>query len=84
MSGRLLTSVASIALFAVPLGLSVWALLDAAHRPAWAWALAERRQVAWLAAICVGVLFVVPGLVAAGLYLGRVRPRLAAVERGEL
>ena len=44
-------------LAAVPLGISLWALLDAARRPQWAWALAGRRQVVWMAAIMLGTLF---------------------------
>ena len=38
----------------LPLALTVWALLDAARRPEWAWALAGRRRVVWLAAILFG------------------------------
>lgn len=69
---------------AIPLGISLWALLDAARRPRWAWALADRRQVVWMALVLFGVLTVVGGLVISGWYLARVRPALAAVERGEL
>ena len=43
-------------LAAVPLGISLWALLDAARRPQWAWALAGRRQVVWMAAIMLGTM----------------------------
>lgn len=76
------TVVASVA--AIPLGISLWALLDAARRPRWAWALAGRRQVVWMAVIMLGVLSVVGGLLVSGWYLLRVRPALAAVERGEI
>jgi len=69
---------------AVPLGISLWALLDAARRPRWAWALTGRRQVVWLAAILFGALTVVGGLAISGWYLLRVRPLVAAVERGDL
>lgn len=69
---------------AVPLGLSVLALLDAARRPAWAWSLAERSQVAWLAVILFGVLLVPLGIVVSLRYLIWTRPRLAAAEEGRI
>lgn len=69
---------------AIPLAISVWALLDAARRPRWAWALADRRQVVWMALVMFGALTVVGGLAISGWYLLRVRPLVAAVERGEL
>ena len=71
-------------MFSVPLALTVWALLDAARRPEWVWALAGRRRVVWLAAILFGGLVVVVGLVVSTVYLVRVRPVLAAVESGRL
>ena len=76
-------TIISIVLFGIPLGLSVWALLHAAHRPGWVWALAERNRALWMAAIMVGILSVVLGLFIASLYLLRVRAHLAAVEEGD-
>jgi hypothetical protein len=72
------------AIVLVPIGVSMWALLDAARRPRWAWALADRNQVAWMGAILVGVLSVLGGLAVSGWYLLRVRPRVAAAEDGRL
>jgi len=74
--------VASVAAF--PLCLSLWALLDAAHRPEWAWALAGRRQVVWMAAILFGTLTVIGGLVLCTWYLTRVRHEIAAAEDGRI
>lgn len=68
---------------AIPLCLSVAALLDAARRPQWAWALANRSQLAWLGAIAFGLFIVVGGLAIASWYLVRVRPEIAAVEAGD-
>lgn len=82
--GELAGTIALTALASLPLALSLWALLDCARRPAWAWALAGRRQVLWLAAILVGFLMVVGGLVIASWYLLRVRPVVAAAEDGRL
>jgi uncharacterized membrane protein len=75
----------AVTLFAcIPLGISVWALLDAAHRPEWAWALAGRRRVVWMAAIMFGVLTVIGGLIISSWYLTSVRPRIRAAEDGDV
>jgi hypothetical protein len=68
----------------VPLLLTAWALLDAARRPEWAWALAGRRRVVWLAAILFGALVLVVGLVVSIAYLVWVRPAVAAAESGRV
>jgi hypothetical protein len=68
----------------IPLGISIWALLDAAHRPEWAWALAGRRRVLWMAVIMFGVLSVIGGLVISAWYLVGVRPRIRDAENGNL
>src|SRR6476646_1262130 len=47
------------AFLCIPIGLSLWALLDAARRPAWAWPLADRNQAIWMALILVGFFSVV-------------------------
>lgn len=66
----------------IPLGLSLWSLLDAARRPQWAWALAGRRQVVWMAVIMFSVLTVIGGLATSWWYLTKVRPAIAAAEDG--
>jgi MFS family permease len=77
-------AVVATLLAGVPLALSVWALLDAAGRPEWAWALAGRRRVMWIAAILFGVLTLVVGLLVSVVYLVRVRPEIAAAEQGRV
>ena len=62
----------------------IWALLDAARRPQWAWALAERRQVVWMAAIMFGTLTVIGGVVLCTWYLTRIRHEIAAAEEGQI
>lgn len=79
---ELFGTIAWTAVLCVPLGVSLWALLDCARRPGWAWALAGRRQVVWLAAICIGVVSVVGGLAVSGWYLLKVRPLIARAESG--
>ena len=69
---------------ALPLALTAWALLDAARRPEWAWALAGRRRVVWLAAILFGGMALVVGLVVSSVYLVRVRPEIEAAESGRI
>lgn len=69
---------------AIPLGLTLWALLDAARRPQWAWALTERRQVMWMAGIMFSALTVIGGVAVSTYYLLKVRPRIAAAEEGQV
>ena len=77
-------AVVATLLAGVPLALSVWALLDAAGRPEWAWALAGRRRVMWIAAVLFRVLTLGVGLVVSVVYLVRVRPEIAAAEQGRV
>lgn len=72
-----------LALFAAfPLSLTVWALLDAARRPQWAWSLSGRRQVVWMAAIMFGAATVCGGLFISTWYLVRIRQEVRAAEEG--
>lgn len=82
--GRLAWEMVLITLAAIPLGISVWALLDIARRPAWAWGLSGHNRVGWLAAVLVGMCSVIGGLVISGLYLLRIRPRVADAEAGRI
>ena len=83
-TGRFLGAVALTLFACFPIGLSLWAFLDAAKRPQWAWALSAHRQVVWLVAIPFGVLTVCGGLAISAWYLVRVRPVVAAAEHGDL
>lgn len=74
----------SIVVFSLPLGLSVWALLDAAHRPEWAFALANRSRTTWVALNAAGIFVCAAGVLVAAWYLLRVRPVVAAAETGRL
>ena len=80
----MLIAVATVTVLAVPAALSVWALLDAARRPEWAWALAGRRRVVWLALSAGGLLVLVPGVAIALWYLLIVRRDVAAAEAGDV
>jgi hypothetical protein len=79
---ELFGAIAVTAVLCVPLAISLWALLDCARRPQWAWALAGRRQVVWMAAICLGFLTLLGGLAISIWYLLRVRPVVARAEGG--
>jgi hypothetical protein len=79
-----LLTLLGIIVFSIPLALSVWALLDAARRPEWAFALAGRSRVVWVAACCIGILFNWVGLTVSLWYLIRVRPQVAAAESGQV
>jgi len=80
--GRLLLAMGEVMLLSIPLGLSLWALLDCAHRPAWAWALTTRSQAVWMACILGGMLLVPVGLLVSGWYLVRIRAEVAGAEAG--
>lgn len=82
--GRLFWAIAVTAVVCVPIGVSLWALLDCVRHPQWAWALSGRRQLVWLIAILFGFVSVVGGLLVSGWYLLKVRPVVAAAERGPL
>lgn len=75
-------AVALAAFAAVPLSLTIWALLDAARRPQWAWSLSGRRQVVWMAAIMFGAATVCGGLFISAWYLARIRQEVRAAEEG--
>lgn len=80
----LFEAIAVTAVFSIPLAISLWALLDCARRPSWAWALADRRQVVWMAAILVGFFTVIGGLMISGWYLLRIRPEIRDAESGRI
>ena len=62
----------------------MWAMLDAAHRPEWAFAFAGRSRTLWVAVTAAGILVCAVGLVVSLYYLVKVRPEIAAVEAGRL
>ena len=82
--GSYIAAAAVVTLLSIPLGLTGWALLDAARRPAWAWSMAERSQAGWITGILMGALMVPVGLAISGYYLVRIRPQVARVEAGDL
>jgi len=73
-----------VLLSSLPLALSVWALLDVARRPAWAWGLSDRDRVLWMFLILVGILCMPAGICISAWYLLRVRPIVANAEDGRL
>ena len=73
-----------LAALSIPLAVTAWAFLDAAHRPRWAWAFAGRNQLVWMVVIAAGILTVIGGLLLSGWYLLRIRPQLAAIENGDI
>ena len=80
--GAVAGALAWVLVLTAPLSLSAWALLDAARRPRWTWAFADRPQVGWMVAIMLTALIPAVGVAVALVYLLRVRRRLAAVEAG--
>lgn len=82
--GEFAVAVVVTSFFAIPLAVTLWAFLDAARRPQWAWALAGRNQVLWIAVILFAALSVVGGLCVSAWYLSKVRPVIAAAEQGRI
>ncbi len=77
-------AVVFVTVAALPLIWSVIALLDAARRPGWVWALAGKSQALWMALILMGILSLVGGLIIATIYMRRIRPILIDAENGIL
>ena len=61
------------------LGLSIWALVDALSRPAWAFRASGNNKTLWVVLEAVGL--VVCGLILSLVYLIAIRPRVAAAQR---
>ena len=71
--GFLLLSLAALVL-------SVWALIDAATRPTWAWEASGQNKTLWIVLNVVGLF--VCGLVIGLIYLLAIRPKVAAAQQG--
>lgn len=82
--GELVWATVTAVVFLLPLAITVWAFLDAASRPSWAWGLSGRSRLLWMGLIAFGVFTVVGGLIISGIYLARIRPLVASAERGDL
>jgi hypothetical protein len=82
--GQLVGTTIVVALSCIPLAITLWALLDCARRPGWAWGLSGHDRLVWMAAILLGVLCVPAGVAISGWYLLRIRPTVAAVEDGRI
>lgn len=80
----LLQAIGSVLLLASPIILAALAFLDAARRPEWAWALAGRRRVMWMAMLIAGGATVVAAPLFALAYFLTARRDVARAERGEL
>jgi hypothetical protein len=82
--GEIAGTLVVLALLAAPLALSVAALLDAARRPEWVWALAGRARLLWMVAVLFGIVVLPVGVAVSGWYLLRIRPELRDAESGNL
>lgn len=70
--------------YGMPIAVSGLAFLDAARWDGWVWALSGRRRLVWMILIGFGVLSVIVGLLISGYYLLMIRPKLRAIDRGDL
>ncbi len=72
-----------LVLLLVPLGISLWGILDAAARSDGAWQQAGQSKILWISLQVVGIfLFVVVGLAVSVFYLVAIRPKVSAAELG--
>jgi len=71
------------AVAAVALGVPLWAIIDASRRPASSFHQVGSDKSRWiLLLVLLTVLFNVGGIIAAGVYLATVRPKLASIGPG--
>jgi hypothetical protein len=80
----LAVTIGLVCLLALPLAWSVAALLDAARRPEWVWALAGRARVLWMVLVLFGAFVLPVGVVVSTIYLLRIRPELRDAENGRI
>jgi hypothetical protein len=75
-----------VVLFAVvPAVVIVWAVVDAATRPIWAWQFAQRRKGLWLALLLLGLVDPFPiGVTLVAIYVTVVRPKVATAQQSAL
>lgn len=73
-----------VVLISIPVLTTLWALLDAAQRPRWVWALRGRSQVNWMAGIMFSSILFPIGLAVVLYYLIQVRAELHMLEGGDL
>lgn len=64
----------------VPLGVTVFAIVDGARRPEWAWQQAGQNKALWIALQAVGIFFCALGVIMSIIYLAAIRPKLILAE----
>lgn len=79
-----LAAIGSVLLLAAPFIMVGLAFIDAARRPEWAWALAGRRRVMWMAMLIAGGATVIAAPFFALAYFFTARRDVAAAEEGRL
>jgi hypothetical protein len=62
-------------------GIQLWALVNAARKPAWAWDQANKSKLMWLIILGVGLFFPVLGLIVAVWYLLATGPEVKRMQR---
>lgn len=79
-----LQAIGSVLLLSAPLIMVGVAFIDAARRPEWAWALAGRRRVMWMALLIAGGATVIAAPLFAIAYFLTARRDVAAAEKGRI
>ncbi len=66
----------------VPVGVTVFAIVDGAGRPEWAWQRAGQSKAVWIALEAVGIFACFLGLIMSIIYFATVRPKLVLAQQG--
>ena len=66
----------------VPVGVTVFAIVDGAGRPEWAWQRAGQSKAVWIALEAVGIFVCFLGLIMSIIYLATIRPKLVLAQQG--
>ncbi len=64
----------------VALGVTVFAIVDGARRPEWAWQQAGQSKSLWIALQAVGIFLCALGVILSIVYLAAIRPKLVLAE----
>lgn len=64
----------------VPLSFTVFAIVDGARRPEWAWQQAGQSKALWIALQAVGIFVCSLGVIMSIIYLAAIRPKLVLAE----
>jgi hypothetical protein len=66
----------------VPVGVTVFAIVDGVGQPEWAWQQTGQSKAVWIALEAVGIFVCFLGLIMSIIYFATVRPKLVLAQQG--